>query len=397
MGILKRPPGDEFTFRLFFKLKSKIKQPADSIYLWSAMLDPNYQFGWWDADGSWNEENELVYRAHLLDAIKQDVVIIGIKDHLTSKNFNPWVKHTPTIVEYLSDMFDYYSNKKFILITSVENLESYISNNNVSIVCWGGDLTNQQAEYKELSPIIDKNFDSKHTFLSLNRNNRAQRLILLSMLHGMNIQEHGLISCMFREELTDPFVDTGWQFNNKQLDVRELVRSGFFKLMNSTELLSDKKDIYGFRTNDNVNNFNYKLRAYYTDTFVEIITETSYTETAYLLTEKTLNSIYGCNFPILLCGCGSVALLREIGFDMFDDIIDHSYDTIKDPINRLYTAITSNLDLLTNNEKTKDLWKTNKHRFLQNVEVAKTTMYEFYSKRALDKIDKLNYELNLQN
>jgi hypothetical protein len=397
MGILKRPPGDEFTFRLFFKLKSKIKHPADSIYLWSAMLDPTYQYGWWDSDGSWNEENELVYRAHLLDAIKKDVVIIGIKDHLTSKNFNPWIKQTPTIVEYLSDMFDYYSNKKFILITSVENLESYISNKNVSIVCWGGDLTNQQAEYKELSPVIDKNFDSKHTFLSLNRNNRAQRSILLSLLHGMNIQEHGLISCMFREELTDPFVDTGWQFNNKQLDVRELVRSGFFKLMNSTELLSDKKDIYGFRTNDNVNNFNYKLRAYYTDTFVEIITETSYTETAYLLTEKTLNSIYGCNFPILLCGCGSVALLRSIGFDMFDDVVDHSYDTIENPIDRLYTAVTNNLELLTNNDKTKTIWQENKHRFLKNVDVAKTTMYDFYSKRALEKIDKLNYELNLQN
>lgn len=374
MGILKRPPGDEFTFRLFFKLKSKIKHPADSIYLWSAMLDPTYQYGWWDSDGSWNEENELVYRAHLLDAIKKDVVIIGIKDHLTSKNFNPWIKQTPTIVEYLSDMFDYYSNKKFILITSVENLESYISNKNVSIICWGGDLTNQQAEYKELSPVIDKNFDSKHTFLSLNRNNRAQRSILLSLLHGMNIQEHGLISCMFREELTDPFVDTEWQFNNKQLNVQELVRSGFFKLMNSTELLSDKKDIYGFRTNDNVNNFNYKLRAYYTDTFVEIITETSYTETAYLLTEKTLNSIYGCNFPILLCGCGSVALLRSIGFDMFDDIVDHSYDTIENPIDRLYTAVTNNLELLTNNDKTKTIWQENKHRFLKNVDVAKTTM-----------------------
>lgn len=397
MGILKRPPGDEFTFRLFFKLKSKIKHPADSIYLWSAMLDPTYQYGWWDSDGSWNEENELVYRAHLLDAIKKDVVIIGIKDHLTSKNFNPWIKQTPTIVEYLSDMFDYYSNKKFILITSVENLESYISNKNVSIICWGGDLTNQQAEYKELSPVIDKNFDSKHTFLSLNRNNRAQRSILLSLLHGMNIQEHGLISCMFREELTDPFVDTEWQFNNKQLNVQELVRSGFFKLMNSTELLSDKKDIYGFRTNDNVNNFNYKLRAYYTDTFVEIITETSYTETAYLLTEKTLNSIYGCNFPILLCGCGSVALLRSIGFDMFDDIVDHSYDTIENPIDRLYTAVTNNLELLTNNDKTKTIWQENKHRFLKNVDVAKTTMYDFYSKRALEKIDKLNYELNLQN
>lgn len=395
MGILKRPPGDEFTFRLFFKLKSKIKCPADSIYLWSAMIDPTYQYGWWESEGVWVEENELNYRAHLLNSIKEDVVIIGIKDHLTSKNFNPWIKQTPTIVEYLSDMFNYYSNKKFILITSVENLESYISNKNVSIICWGGDLTNQQAEYKDLNPIIDKNFDSGHTFLSLNRNNRAQRLILLSMLHGMNIQEHGLISCMFREELTDPFVDTHWQFSEEQLSVQELVRSGFFKLMSSNSLLSDDKDIYGSATNDNVTNFKTKLAEYYQNTFVEIITETSYTETAYLLTEKTLNSIYGCNFPILLCGCGSVALLREIGFDMFDDIIDHSYDIIENPVDRMHCAISDNLSLLTDNTTTKQLWIENKHRFLNNVDIAKTTMYEFFSKRAIDKIDKLNYELNI--
>ena len=396
MGILKRPPGDEFTFRLFFKLKSKIQRPSDSIYLWSAMLDPNYQFGWWESEGVWVEENELNYRAHLLESIKQDVVIIGIKDHLTSKNFNPWIQKIPTIVEYLIDMFNYYSDKKFILITSVENLESYISNNNVSIVCWGGDLTNQQAEYNNLNPIVNKNFDSKHTFLSLNRNNRAQRLILLSMVHGMNIQEHGLISCMFREELTDPFVDTQWQFDN-QLEAKELVRSGFCKLMSSNSLLSDDKDIYGSATNDNVSNFETKLIPYYQNTFVELITETSYTETAYLLTEKTLNSIYGCNFPILLCGCGSVELLRKIGFDVFDDIIDHSYDTIQNPIERMHRAVADNLTLLTDNATTKKLWLENKHRFLSNVNVAKTTMYEFYSKRALDKIDKLNYELNIQN
>jgi hypothetical protein len=38
-----------------------------------------------------------------------------------------------------------------------------------------------------------------------------------------------------------------------------------------------------------------------------------------------------------------------MGLDMYDDIIDHSYDNITDPIERVYAAIYNNKELLSNN------------------------------------------------
>jgi hypothetical protein len=157
--------------------------------------------------------------------------------------------------------------------------------------------------------------------------------------------------------------------------------------------INDDKKIYHNYNNDNVTNFKTKLADYYRETFVEIITETSFTEQCYLITEKTLNSIYGMNFPILMCGKGSVELLRQIGFDMFDDIIDHSYDTIDNPIDRIYTAISNNTRLLTDNQYVKDLWVANKARFEQNVQVAKTQLYAYYTSRAETQFDKALKEL----
>ena len=76
MNILKRPPGDVFTFRQFVTLTSQIKLPKDTIYLWSAVLDPTYEFGWWPEEGVWKVETELDYRLRLTELIKSNLVVI---------------------------------------------------------------------------------------------------------------------------------------------------------------------------------------------------------------------------------------------------------------------------------------------------------------------------------
>jgi hypothetical protein len=129
---------------------------------------------------------------------------------------------------------------------------------------------------------------------------------------------------------------------------------------------------------------------YYRETFVEVITETSYTEQCFNLTEKTLNSIYGKSFPILISSPGVVAFLRTMGMDVFDDIIDHSYDTIENPVDRIYQAVHSNIELLTNNIRTKELWKQQEHRFIKNIDFAKTSLYNFYTQRTTDTFHELN-------
>lgn len=377
MSILKRPPGDLFTFRQFVALTSQVKTAKDSIYLWSAVLDPTYEFGWWPEEGVWRVETELDYRNLLTDKIKSDLVILGVKDHLTAGNFDYWNDKQPAIVKYLADMFEFFSDKKFILFTSVEGLSNYINLPNVRIIPWGGDITNHQQEYQKLEPILDKNLDSQYSFLSLNRNKRIHRARLLALLYGLNVHNTGLISCMFKETFDDTLNATDWRTN-----LSKVYEDGSQLLKLQGTNITDDINIYRNNNNDNVTNFKNLLAPYYKDTFVEIISETSFTEECFNLTEKTLHSIYGCCFPILLCSKHSVKFLRDIGLDVFDDVVNHSYDEISDPAKRLETAILDNIELLVNVEKTKVLWTKHKERFEKNIDFCKERLYNYYNLRS---------------
>lgn len=405
MLIINRPPNDTFTMRMFVRLTSQIKQPIDRIYMWSPILEPNYkhtetisrwtQYGFGELD--WTEDpsiviehNELKYRHMILDLIKRDTVVIGLKDHLTTGNFNPWLEDCPTVARSIRGLFECFDDKKFVLFTSMENLEEYIKLDNLSIIPWGGDITNQIFEYKSLSPILDKDFNSPYTFVSLNRNYRHPRAILLSLLFGLGIHKHGMISCMFKDSITNLTKEIKWPFTSEQ---KKILNKGFRKFKNSDLLINDDLEIYQNHNNDNYSNFQNKLSKYYKQTFVEIVNETSYTEKAFNLTEKTLNSIYGCNFPIILSSKGTVSFLRNMGLDLFDDIINHDYDSIEDPIDRMFAALRDNQELLTNNTRTKLLWQENKNRFLNNVSFVKDTMYNFYEKRAEEKFSKVLRDL----
>jgi hypothetical protein len=104
-----------------------------------------------------------------------------------------------------------------------------------------------------------------------------------------------------------------------------------------------------------------------------------------MLTEKTLNMILGCNFPILLCGKDSVKHLEFLGFDVFRDLVDHSYDDIADPMERLISAINLNRKLLVDQEWSQQQWIANKERFIKNAKHAKQGMYDVVKDRVLRK------------
>lgn len=367
MKLIKQPPNDSFTKRLFYKLALEIKRPSNVIYMWSIAIDPGH-------NQHYITDNELFHRRELYDTINEDLVVIGIKDHLTTGWFNPFKETKPNLVLYLEDMFDFYKDKTFIVFTSLENL--IFRNNNAHVVTWGGDITNQRREYQKLDPVLDKNFESNLSYINLNRNNRTHRILILSALYGLDLESSGFITCMFKHELSD-------NINNYEVPVTPIFEVGFNKLKEATFSAYDQYQIYPHYNNDNVFNFNHSLRNYYRNSFVEIISETSFTEPAFLLTEKTLNSIYGCNFPILLGGVGAVSFLRNMGFDMFDDIINHNYDTIQDPVEKIYCAINDNKDILNNVDLAKTLWKENEQRFKNNVDFAQKQMYEYYENRTV--------------
>jgi hypothetical protein len=384
---------------MFLKFASQIKQPHDRLYIWSPVLDPKFKRvefrneHWHDKDEYGQEryntrsfevikESEILYRNMILEEIKNRIVIIGVKDHLTSGHYNPWKENIPNMAKNLGYLFEEFNDKKFIFLTSLENIEQYYNYPNLHIIPWGGDITNQMLEYKALDPITEKDMDSPYTFVSLNRGLRYPRAMLISLLYGLGLEKNGMISCMFQKKIKNLFKETNWQTREDQLNIRDLLENGFKKFKKSKLLINDDEDIYGKSHNDNVSNFKNSLTSYYKQTFVELIGETSYTEPAFNITEKTLNSIYAYNFPIMISSKGSVKFLRDIGIDVFDDIVDHSYDLIDNPIDRMYRAIVDNKNLLSDIDNTKKLWIDSKDRFARNVEFAKKDLYEFYTRRA---------------
>lgn len=65
------------------------------------------------------------------------------------------------------------------------------------------------------------------------------------------------------------------------------------------------------------------------------------------VTEKTIKAVAMRQIPIFNTVQHHVRLLRELGLDMFDDIVDHSYDEVEDPVLRIQ-AVAEQVEILYN-------------------------------------------------
>lgn len=115
---------------------------------------------------------------------------------------------------------------------------------------------------------------------------------------------------------------------------------------NSEELLywitrHGEKNLYHERVNLSENHattINSDLLLAHLDSYFEIVTETSYNNDTIFHSEKTFKAISFLQ-PFVLCAERySVQALREMGYDVFDDIIDHRYDAIQDSCERLHAT-----------------------------------------------------------
>lgn len=382
--VISQPPYDDFTYSLFEKWIASLTCEHKAYYIWS---NPSHVFQPFILETDFGQYKN---------------VIIGIKDllDLRANSYNYWQDSKQAGVRLLDTMAKKYPSTNFVICTSLENLHlENLESSNIQVVPWGGDLVNQSNLYKTINPVLDKNFNSTKTFVTLNRNARDHRVALLCYLFGKKYDEYGKLSfldngnpdTLFTPKIFEQRVKWNFDIVPHHTTAKEIMSVGYKQLLNNKDLVIDDFNIYETSWNDNRSNFDKRLRPHYQDSFIEIVAESTFSSTGYLLTEKTLNCFYGCNFPILLSGAGAVAHLRDIGFDMYDDIIDHSYDKIKNPIDRLITAIESNKQLLTDAGYVKTLWKKSKSRFVKNIEVARN-IYSWYDKRGTHHFNNLVWQ-----
>lgn len=95
---------------------------------------------------------------------------------------------------------------------------------------------------------------------------------------------------------------------------------------------------------DNDENF-VRLASIYADCAVNVVTETQYNERPGIVSEKTMLALIAGQIPVVIGHPGVVQDCRELGFDMFDDLVDTSYDWLPNNI-RVEEALNKNKNLI---------------------------------------------------
>jgi hypothetical protein len=108
----------------------------------------------------------------------------------------------------------------------------------------------------------------------------------------------------------------------------------------------------------------------FTNCYINIITETWHDVKEIHVSEKSYRAFYFMQLPIFVATYGHVKYLKtRFGFDLFDDLIDHSYDSEPDSKKRMLLVLNEIKRLNDNKDLVIDFYKKNKSRFENNLKI----------------------------
>ena len=84
------------------------------------------------------------------------------------------------------------------------------------------------------------------------------------------------------------------------------------------------------------NNYNDVIFSAYRRSYFSLVSETNCTEPTLFQSEKAFKPILNLQPFVFLGEYKSIQAMRELGYNVFDEYINHSYDLVKDPADRLH-------------------------------------------------------------
>jgi hypothetical protein len=266
--------------------------------------------------------------------------IFNNTDLLSSINnrLSDMISH-PNITDYFPLDLRVFAGGNFydrIIITHSElnscEVKKFEESNFIGVYFWSHALIAREwYRYAKHDPLLLKS-NPKKLFLVYNRawsNTREYRLKFAEL-----IIKYNLISDCYMK--FNPYDDNvyyqNYQYNNKNFQV-------------TTQI----EDFFMFNTSCSASSADYES-ADYQNTQIEIVLETLFDDSRWHLTEKILRPI-ACGHPFILAGTpGSLQYLQSYGFETFHGLIDETYDSITDPVERL-THIAKEMRRLSNLDK----------------------------------------------
>lgn len=174
-------------------------------------------------------------------------------------------------------------------------------------------LTNDNELVRPISNIETK----PYRYLCLNGGGRPLRLFFLGELFRNNLDQYGLISYLDKFHIP--------------IDYDQFMKHNPAKQKWHEKWLKDLEPIY-LDTDENYDQWHNRgmTAKNYSDSYVNIVTETAPAWPSFFITEKTFKPIVNLQ-PFIIMGLpGMLTELRSLGYQTFPEIFDESYDNIED-------------------------------------------------------------------
>ena len=224
---------------------------------------------------------------------------------------------------------------------------------------------------------LHHNQHRENAIMCFNGSTRVSRVLLLSHFLKNNLIDE--IRCSFK--FYDHHDET--KLNEKVYDelVDGLLDDNYINKTEHTQLLDYKN--YLPLNYDNFQMANRKVRQEVYSCIFNVVTENTYgsfccedIKDTNTFTEKTFKPFMMEQIPIFVAQPYHVELLREIGYDVFDDIIDHSYDEEPDEEKRMELIIQEIKKTLDKDGTS--FYYDNLERFLHNRELTYQHTHDGY-------------------
>jgi hypothetical protein len=214
-------------------------------------------------------------------------------------------------------------------------------------------MARENREFLEQNIPVDWN-NKTHTFNFMINKPRVHRIQLLELIKqfGLHNYRHSLA---WTSNTVNDIAVTNYRFG-PEITLERGIKNGSFR---------------------NARTYQELLRLnVFEPTCVSLITEPACFERETIITEKTLMAMWAGTMPIWVGGWRIADWLQSRGFDVFDDIVDHSYQHLPNPFDRCQQAIQLNLSLLKNFDLAYEYFVTNRARFQHNLDLLKSNFFK---------------------
>jgi len=276
---------------------------------------------------------------------------------IVDKDFYINIDHVPpislqdfdelTLEEKQSILFGYNSLYEFFLVSNKIKDDLVIIDttgnqfmDKISTLCLNLFVIEQCEEYCN-DIIIDNNYFRRFENKFINFN------IAMNKIRPDRL----LTSCwLYNNQYDYDFVHTqSWNSDEVEIQLYELLQIGGltdYKNSAGLHLKTMPKNWVGkpYNGNNAINFRNIAGKTFYPSA-VSIVLEPVFWENDCNITEKYINALYGLTIPIV-SGYKCYECLSKMGFDIFSDIIDTSYQYMKNPVLRTWEMMERNKYLL---------------------------------------------------